>query len=72
MSPWEVAGIAVPACLHVCGCAVVPLRLNQAKTSLPRVVSLSEDLAAVAMSDLPQCQRMGIMVAFGSIDEFKG
>ncbi|KAK2176007.1 hypothetical protein NP493_691g01001 [Ridgeia piscesae] len=49
-----------------------PRRLNQRKTSLPRVVSLSEDMAAVAMSDLPQCQRMGIMVAFGSIDEFKG
>lgn len=38
--------------------------------SMPRVASLSEDMALT--EDMPQCQRMGIMAAFTSFAHFTG
>ncbi len=41
------------------------------KASLGRVSSLSEDIPSIKIAeDLPHCQRMGIMAAFSSFDEF--
>ncbi|ELU03368.1 hypothetical protein CAPTEDRAFT_150877 [Capitella teleta] len=49
-----------------------PNRFQQKEASLhllPRVVSLSDDMGFTAIDDL-QCQRMGIMTAFKTFDDF--
>lgn len=49
-------------------------RFHQKRASLnmPRVASLSDDMTYVGvMDEPPQCQRMGIMAAFPSLEAFK-
>ena len=42
------------------------------KASLGRVSSLSDDIPNIIVDpELPMCQRMGIMAAFNSFDQFK-
>ena len=48
-------------------------RFQQKKSqlaSMPRVASLSDDMTFAAITDMPQCQRMGIMAAFTSFGQF--